>query len=164
MLDNHCISFLIVENTQLQGSIPVELFSLPLLESVVLKNNQLDGTLDIGSSNESKLLHNNPICENLEEKSCSPPQVPSSLPSTPTNSCETCSSPPIIGTLYTQLMSVTFQAVSGSNYLEQQVVVFSSVNGRLNRTNFSLIISQLNNIKFCHSGTNFWTILLQLQH
>ncbi|KAJ0040758.1 hypothetical protein Pint_27248 [Pistacia integerrima] len=204
------LRYVIMENTQLQGSIPVELFSLPRLESVVLKNNQLNGTLDIGSSYGSELqlidlqnnsidsveatgynktlyLHNNPICENSEESNCSAPQVPSSSPSPPTNSCEACSSPPIIGTLYfrsftfsnwkntsyysivrdrfmnsfkasnlpVDSMSVTFQVVSLNDYLELQVVVFPSVNGLLDRTNFSLIISQLNNISFVTLGPIF---------
>ncbi|KAJ0038414.1 hypothetical protein Pint_21923 [Pistacia integerrima] len=97
-----------MDNTQLQRSILVEFFGLPWLESLVLKKNQLNGTLDIGSSYGSELqfidlqnnsidcveatgynkrlyLHNNPICENSEENNSSAPQVPSSSPSTPTN-------------------------------------------------------------------------------
>ncbi|XP_031251475.1 probable leucine-rich repeat receptor-like protein kinase At5g49770 [Pistacia vera] len=204
------LTSLIMENTQLQGSIPVELFSLPRLESVVLKNNQLSGALDIGPSYGSELqlidlqnnsidsveatgynktlyLYNNPICENSEEYNCSAPQVPSSSPSTPTNSCEASSSPPIIGTLYfrsftfsnwknasyysivrdefmnsfkkfnlpVDSMSVTFQVVSANDYLELHVEVCPSVNGLLDRTNFSLIISQLNNISFVTLGPIF---------
>ncbi|KAI4306420.1 hypothetical protein L6164_029698 [Bauhinia variegata] len=42
-------------NTRLQGNIPVSLFSLPNLESVVLRDNQLTGDLDIGSSYSSNL-------------------------------------------------------------------------------------------------------------
>lgn len=140
---------------------------------------------DFSSSIFSSLL-NNPVCENSEENNCS--QVSSSSPSTPTNACETCSSPPITGTLYfrsftfsnwdnesyyndvrdkfmssfkalnlpVQSMSVTFQqVVSGDEYLALEVLVYPSGNGLLDRTNFSLIVSQLNNISFVTLGANF---------
>lgn len=140
---------------------------------------------DFSSSIFSSLL-NNPVCENSEENNC--PQVSSSSPSTPTNACETCSSPPITGTLYfrsftfsnwdnesyyndvrdkfmssfkalnlpVQSMSVTFQQVlSGDEYLALEVLVYPSGNGLLDRTNFSLIVSQLNNISFVTLGANF---------
>ncbi|KAJ0009682.1 hypothetical protein Pint_33996 [Pistacia integerrima] len=45
-------------------------------------------------------------------------------------------------------MSVIFQVVSANDYLELQVVIFPSVNGLLDKTNFSLIISQLINVSF----------------
>ncbi|KAJ0077257.1 hypothetical protein Patl1_35393 [Pistacia atlantica] len=44
-----------MENTNPRGPIPVELFRLPRLESVILKNNQLNGSLDIGTSYGSQL-------------------------------------------------------------------------------------------------------------
>ncbi|XP_030950279.1 probable leucine-rich repeat receptor-like protein kinase At5g49770 isoform X1 [Quercus lobata] len=52
------LTTLIMENTQLQGQFPVALFSLPLLQTVVLKKNQLNGSLVIGTthSNQLKLI------------------------------------------------------------------------------------------------------------
>ncbi|XP_031103031.1 probable leucine-rich repeat receptor-like protein kinase At5g49770 isoform X1 [Ipomoea triloba] len=53
-------------NTTLQGSVPVNFFSLPLLETVELSNNNLSGTLDIGSSYPKNLtvdLQNNSIVD-----------------------------------------------------------------------------------------------------
>ncbi|KAI9121130.1 hypothetical protein K1719_008163 [Acacia pycnantha] len=46
---------LMLENTNLHGQIPVSLFNQPSLESVVLKGNQLNGTLDIGNANSNRL-------------------------------------------------------------------------------------------------------------
>ncbi|XP_010252250.1 PREDICTED: probable leucine-rich repeat receptor-like protein kinase At5g49770 [Nelumbo nucifera] len=42
------LTTLIMDNTQLQGSLTSALFSLPQLQSVNLKNNQINGTLDLG--------------------------------------------------------------------------------------------------------------------
>ncbi|KAK4588811.1 hypothetical protein RGQ29_019708 [Quercus rubra] len=52
------LTTLIMENTQLQGQFPVALFSLPLLQTVVLKKNQLNDSLVIGTthSNQLKLI------------------------------------------------------------------------------------------------------------
>ncbi|XP_028121055.1 probable leucine-rich repeat receptor-like protein kinase At5g49770 isoform X1 [Camellia sinensis] len=49
------LTTLMMESTQLQGSIPVTLFSLPQLQTVVLRTNQLNGTLDVGSSYSEQL-------------------------------------------------------------------------------------------------------------
>ncbi|KAJ0098033.1 hypothetical protein Patl1_27875 [Pistacia atlantica] len=171
------LRYVIMENTQLQGSIPVELFSLPRLESVVLKNNQLNGTLDIGSSYGSELqlidlqnnsidsveatgynktlyLHNNPICENSEEYNCSAPQVPSSSPSTPANSCEACSSPPIIGTLY--FRSFTFSNWKNTSYYS---IVRDRFMNSFKASNLPVdsmsVTFQLNNISFVTLGPIF---------
>lgn len=60
------LTTLLMDNTQLQGQIPSSFFSLPQLESVVLRNNNLTGTLDIGSSYSSNLtvdLQNNSITD-----------------------------------------------------------------------------------------------------
>nr|GLL37547.1 probable leucine-rich repeat receptor-like protein kinase At5g49770 isoform X1 [Ipomoea trifida] len=57
-------------NTTLQGPIPVNVFSLPQLETVELSNNNLNGTLDIGSSYPKNLtvdLQNNSIVD-FEQK------------------------------------------------------------------------------------------------
>ncbi|KAJ0040284.1 hypothetical protein Pint_27224 [Pistacia integerrima] len=127
------LTTLVMENTNLRGPIPVELFSLPWLESVILKNNQLNESLDIGTSygsqlhlidvqnnsieyfvvtgyNKSLNLQNNPICEQSVEESCLAPQVPSSSPSTPPNNCvPNCSNSPIVGILI-------FRSFSFSNW------------------------------------------------
>ncbi|KAK7246076.1 hypothetical protein RIF29_40934 [Crotalaria pallida] len=44
-----------MEHTNLQGSIPASIFSLPHLQTVVLKDNMLNGTLDIGTTISSQL-------------------------------------------------------------------------------------------------------------
>ncbi|GMP68728.1 hypothetical protein CsSME_00028252 [Camellia sinensis var. sinensis] len=49
------LNYVMMESTQLQGSIPVTLFSLPQLQTVVLRTNQLNGTLDVGSSYSEQL-------------------------------------------------------------------------------------------------------------
>ncbi|XP_050261520.1 leucine-rich repeat receptor protein kinase HPCA1-like [Quercus robur] len=65
------LTTLIMENTQLQGQIPVALFSLPHLQTVVLKKNQLNGPLDIGTTHSNRLklidLQSN-LISRLEEK------------------------------------------------------------------------------------------------
>ncbi|XP_059652111.1 leucine-rich repeat receptor protein kinase HPCA1-like isoform X3 [Cornus florida] len=107
------LTALIMEGTRLQGQIPVELFSLSGLQTVILKNNQLNGTLDIGSSysdhlqlidlqynyitavtlrvenNIELILLGNPICEKAEstEKYCTIQQSNISY-STPPHNCE----------------------------------------------------------------------------
>ncbi|CAI9101454.1 OLC1v1038784C1 [Oldenlandia corymbosa var. corymbosa] len=57
------LTTLVMENTNLQGQIPGALFSLPQLQSVILKNNQLNGTLsiDAGSDLQRIDLQNNYI-------------------------------------------------------------------------------------------------------
>ncbi|KAH7520882.1 hypothetical protein FEM48_Zijuj08G0192800 [Ziziphus jujuba var. spinosa] len=80
---------LIMERTKLKGELPVDLFSLPSLQTVVLKNNQVNGTLDIGTTYSNQLqlidlqynsiteykkglysdtliLANNPVCQETE--------------------------------------------------------------------------------------------------
>ncbi|XP_018452299.1 leucine-rich repeat receptor protein kinase HPCA1-like isoform X2 [Raphanus sativus] len=50
------LSTLRMEGIQLQGPIPILLFAPTLLQTVVLKRNQLDGTLDFGTTTYSKQL------------------------------------------------------------------------------------------------------------
>ncbi|KAF2310089.1 hypothetical protein GH714_006497 [Hevea brasiliensis] len=49
------LTTLIMENTLLQGRIPVSLFSSTQLQTIVLSNNKLNGTLDIGYNYSRKL-------------------------------------------------------------------------------------------------------------
>ncbi|KAK6121284.1 hypothetical protein DH2020_044987 [Rehmannia glutinosa] len=49
------LTSLIMENTRIQGQLPVSLFSLSQLQTVALKNNRINGTLNIGSSHSSQL-------------------------------------------------------------------------------------------------------------
>ncbi|KAI9122529.1 hypothetical protein K1719_006369 [Acacia pycnantha] len=105
-----------MENTQLQGQISSSFFVLPNLRTVVLKRNELNGTLDIGSSSSSQLqlidlqsnkierldpnggvpkvkiiLKDNPICEEngmASENYCSNSQPSDNLYKTPCNNCE----------------------------------------------------------------------------
>ncbi|GER38925.1 leucine-rich repeat protein kinase family protein, partial [Striga asiatica] len=58
------LTTLIMDNTRLQGQIPVGIFELPQLETLVLRNNNLTGILNIGNTYGSNLsvdLHNNSI-------------------------------------------------------------------------------------------------------
>ncbi|KAK1568079.1 hypothetical protein Q3G72_020289 [Acer saccharum] len=61
------LTALTMENTQLQGQVPPVLFSLPNLQTVVFKNNNLSGTLNISTSNSNQLqfidLLNNSISD-----------------------------------------------------------------------------------------------------
>ncbi|KAF8033885.1 hypothetical protein BT93_C0225 [Corymbia citriodora subsp. variegata] len=103
-----------LERTQVRGVLPVILFSIFSLQSVVLKNNQLNGTLDIGTSHSNQLklidlqtnfiddfkqstggssieviLIDNPVCRKTEaagQSFCTIPQSNTSY-STPPNNC-----------------------------------------------------------------------------
>ncbi|CDO97683.1 unnamed protein product [Coffea canephora] len=60
------LATLMLENTTLQGQIPVNFFSLPQLQTVALSNNKLNGTLNIGNSYSNSLalnLQNNSITD-----------------------------------------------------------------------------------------------------
>ncbi|KAF8019244.1 hypothetical protein BT93_G0043 [Corymbia citriodora subsp. variegata] len=104
-----------LERTQVRGVLPVILFSIFSLQSVVLKNNQLNGTLDIGTSHSNQLklidlqnnfiddfkqstggssieviLIDNPVCQETEaagQSFCTIPQSNTSSYSTPPNNC-----------------------------------------------------------------------------
>ncbi|KAL7119780.1 hypothetical protein ACP275_02G083100 [Erythranthe tilingii] len=65
------LTTLMMENTNLQGQIPVDIFRLPQLETVVLSRNNLTGSLDIGNSYRTNLnvdLQNNSITD-FQQKS-----------------------------------------------------------------------------------------------
>ncbi|KAK3419482.1 hypothetical protein EUGRSUZ_G00039 [Eucalyptus grandis] len=109
------LTTLILERTQVRGGPPVILFSIFSLQRVVLRHNQLNGTLDIGTNRGNQLqlidlqtnfidnfkqraggysieviLVDNPIC--LEtgaagQSYCTIPQTNTSSYSTPPNSC-----------------------------------------------------------------------------
>ncbi|KAJ0741447.1 putative non-specific serine/threonine protein kinase [Helianthus annuus] len=49
------LTTLMMHDTGLQGEVPVDLFHIPQIETVVLRNNQLDGTLDFGESYSESL-------------------------------------------------------------------------------------------------------------
>ncbi|KAL2628458.1 hypothetical protein AAZV13_07G232800 [Glycine max] len=115
-----------MERTQLQGQVPTSLFTLINLQIVVLKDNKINGTLDIGSSYSNQLrlvdfetnsidsfeqkdevpnvkikiiLKDNPICqENGELESYCSSSQPNVSYSTPLNNCQpgTCSSEQIL--------------------------------------------------------------------
>ncbi|KAK4476787.1 hypothetical protein RD792_015947 [Penstemon davidsonii] len=58
------LTTIIMENTRLQGQIPVDVFTLPQLETMNLSNNNLTGTLNIGNSYRNNItldLRNNSI-------------------------------------------------------------------------------------------------------
>ncbi|KAK1379281.1 hypothetical protein POM88_026025 [Heracleum sosnowskyi] len=61
------LTTLMMERTRLQGEVPVALFSAPQLQTVILRHNQLNGTLDLGTSYSSYLklvdLQSNSISE-----------------------------------------------------------------------------------------------------
>ncbi|KAL2231355.1 probable leucine-rich repeat receptor-like protein kinase At5g49770 [Sesamum indicum] len=104
------LAALIMDDTHIQGQLPVSLFDIPCLQTVSLKNNQLNGTLNIGSDHSDELelidlrnnsieaitqragysieitLVGNPICnEGGTEKYCTIPQQQNY--STPPKSC-----------------------------------------------------------------------------
>ncbi|KAH7520883.1 hypothetical protein FEM48_Zijuj08G0192900 [Ziziphus jujuba var. spinosa] len=83
------LAYLMMESVKLKGELLVDLFSLSSLQTVVLKNNQADGTLDIGTTysnqlqlidlsynytteykkgpcNDTIILENNPVCLETE--------------------------------------------------------------------------------------------------
>ncbi|KAL0454533.1 UNVERIFIED_CONTAM: putative leucine-rich repeat receptor-like protein kinase [Sesamum latifolium] len=105
------LTALIMDNTHIQGELPVPLFDIPCLQTVSLKNNRLNGTLNIGSDHSDELqlvdlrnnfieaitqradysieitLAENPICNGgVTEKYCTIPQQQSNY-STPPESC-----------------------------------------------------------------------------
>ncbi|XAR56214.1 Non-specific serine/threonine protein kinase [Bertholletia excelsa] len=59
------LTTVVMENTRLQGNVPVSLFSFPLLQTVILRNNRLSGSLDVGFSYSNQLkcidMQNNSI-------------------------------------------------------------------------------------------------------
>lgn len=109
------LTTLTLEHTQVQGVLPVILFSIFSLQSVVLKNNNVNGTLDIGTSRSNQLqlidlqtnlidsfkqstgvysvvviLVDNPVCQETGaagQSYCTVPQTNTSSYSTPPNSC-----------------------------------------------------------------------------
>ncbi|KAK7387637.1 hypothetical protein VNO78_22424 [Psophocarpus tetragonolobus] len=111
-----------MENTQLQGQVPSSLFGLVNLQTVVLKDNKINGSLDFGSSYSNRLqlvdletnsidsfkqndivpnfkiiLKDNPICQESDKIQTSSycfPSQPNVSYSTPPNNCQpgACSS------------------------------------------------------------------------
>ncbi|KAJ9162732.1 hypothetical protein P3X46_022488 [Hevea brasiliensis] len=220
------LTSLIMERTQLQGQIPDSIFSVAQIQSVVLSNNKLNGTLDIGTNYGTQLevidLQNNSITEFAQgsgysktlmlkgnlfcatrgstENYCSLLQQPKTSYSTPPNNCvqhdcnsNQISSPnckcayPITGTMHFRstsfsdlgnasyhislqaLMMDAFQsnqfpvdsiALSDPikdeyDYLDLRIEVFPSNNDSFNRTGFSMITSQLNNLTFFQRPSSF---------
>ncbi|KAB5574527.1 hypothetical protein DKX38_001721 [Salix brachista] len=98
------LTTLVMENTGLEGLIPPALFDISSLQTLILRNNKLSGTLDIASSSELKvidmqnnnisfypetperrnkgivILVGNPVCEHAEATAnyCTVPQANSS--------------------------------------------------------------------------------------
>ncbi|XP_065849483.1 leucine-rich repeat receptor protein kinase HPCA1-like isoform X1 [Euphorbia lathyris] len=114
------LTTLMMEATQVEGEVPADLFSLPFLQTVLLSNNKLNGTLDLGTNNANQLqvvdlqnnqisgytnrpgrssvdviLVGNPVCQEsgVSETLCTIP-LPTSSYKTPPNNCvpATCSS------------------------------------------------------------------------
>ncbi|XP_019176965.1 PREDICTED: probable leucine-rich repeat receptor-like protein kinase At5g49770 [Ipomoea nil] len=106
------LTTLVLDNTGLEGPIPPSLFSLVQLQNVIMKNNKLNGTLNVGPNYSSQLqlidlrnnliesftqrqgyhfqisLVSNPFCLEVSSGSyCAVPQLSSSSYSTPTNNC-----------------------------------------------------------------------------
>ncbi|XP_052623205.1 leucine-rich repeat receptor protein kinase HPCA1 isoform X2 [Lactuca sativa] len=115
------LTTLMMQDTGLIGEVPVDLFSIPQIETVVLRNNQLNGTLDFGDSYSNHLhfidmtnnlisgytersrysadliLISNPICRESDTTAsyCDLPIDSNSSYSTPQNNCNpetTCTS------------------------------------------------------------------------
>nr|QJR84046.1 CARD1-like protein 1 [Phtheirospermum japonicum] len=106
------LTSLIMENTLIEGQLPVSLFSLSQLQIVTLKNNRINGTLNMGSSyssqlqridlqnnfvdafteragfNVSVILVGNPICdEGVTQSYCTIPPQSNTTYTTPTENC-----------------------------------------------------------------------------
>jgi Leucine-rich repeat (LRR) protein len=108
------LTTLLLERTNLRGSVPAALFQASQLQTVVLRNNQLNGTLDIGSDYSSQLqqvdlqnnlisgfiqragfnislvLAGNPICEEsggIDGRYCTVTRQAFDSYSTPSNNC-----------------------------------------------------------------------------
>ncbi|KAJ0796248.1 putative protein kinase RLK-Pelle-LRR-VIII-1 family [Helianthus annuus] len=106
------LTTLMMQEIGLQGEVPVEFFSIPQLDTVVLRDNKLNGTLDFGASYSNHLrlidmsnnnilgftqrsgypknliLTGNPICtENARESFCEHSTESNSTYSTPPNNC-----------------------------------------------------------------------------
>ncbi|KAL3651478.1 hypothetical protein CASFOL_004480 [Castilleja foliolosa] len=113
------LTSLIMENTLVEGQLPVSLFSLSQLQTVALKSNRINGTLNIGSSyssqlqridlqdnfvdaftqragfNVSVILVGNPICdEGVAQSYCTIPPQSNTTYTTPVENCtpKSCSS------------------------------------------------------------------------
>ncbi|KAK8977592.1 hypothetical protein V6N11_013377 [Hibiscus sabdariffa] len=112
LLSLSSLTVLMMEGTKLQGQVPATFFNLPNLQTVVLKRNQLNGTLVIGSSFSNQLqiidlqtngisdfngietysfaiiLVDNPVCleTGKTDAYCKPPPS-TSLYSTPLKNC-----------------------------------------------------------------------------
>ncbi|KAK1421678.1 hypothetical protein QVD17_24206 [Tagetes erecta] len=49
------LTTLMMQDTRLQGEVPLDIFSIPQIETVVLSNNQINGTLDVGATYSNHL-------------------------------------------------------------------------------------------------------------
>ncbi|KAF3959685.1 hypothetical protein CMV_015518 [Castanea mollissima] len=162
-----------MENTQLQGQFPVALFSLPLLQTVVLKKNQLNGSLVISTthSNQLKLidlqfnsisglegkeayngtlkLEDNPICGvtgNLN--SYCTVSLSSASYSTQNVDCDPvpCSSDQNSSPNFS--LTLSNSTTTSSEYLEMKLKVFPYGQVSFNRTGISSIGFMLSNQTF----------------
>ncbi|KAG0489555.1 hypothetical protein HPP92_006418 [Vanilla planifolia] len=118
--ENENLTALIIESGGLQGPVPQKLFSFPLLQKVILRNNAFNGTLDMGSNisqqlqvvdlennaltsvalsssyNNSILLKGNPVCSNIQlsfTSYCLLPQQSPDAYSTELSNCDGKSCP-----------------------------------------------------------------------
>ncbi|KAJ6700500.1 LEUCINE-RICH REPEAT-CONTAINING PROTEIN [Salix koriyanagi] len=183
-----------MERTQLQGPINATLFSPAQLQSIVLSNNQLNGTLDLGTNYGSKLvlidlqnnaigevvqgtgyskellLHGNPFCQKVQssEYCIAPQQKNFCICYTNRKLCGSflqCTTTSQSKLYYILLQAAMMEAVKSdqlpvdsislsvplkdaNDYLEVRLDVFPSGDYVFNRTVFSLITSQLNNLTF----------------
>ncbi|GFP80425.1 leucine-rich repeat receptor-like protein kinase cannot respond to DMBQ-like 2 PjCADL2 [Phtheirospermum japonicum] len=130
------LTSLIMESTRIQGQLPVSLFSLFQLQTVSLKNNQINGTLNIKSNYSYNFdpcmsrLVGNPICdEGGTQKFCRMPQQSNSSYSTPTENCTPiqCDSDKILSPsckcAYPYTGMLFFRAPSFSNFGNSSVFV-----------------------------------------
>nr|GMC51467.1 probable leucine-rich repeat receptor-like protein kinase At5g49770 [Ipomoea batatas] len=142
---NYVYAPTVLDNTGLEGLIPPSLFSLVQLQNVIMRNNKLNGTLNIGPNHSSQLqlidlrnnlidsftqrkgynfqisLVGNPFClEGSGGSYCAVPQLSKSSYSTPTNCLSSqCSSDQISSPnckcAYPYTGNLVFRAPSFSN-------------------------------------------------
>nr|GEX99421.1 probable leucine-rich repeat receptor-like protein kinase At5g49770 [Tanacetum cinerariifolium] len=173
------LNTLLMDKTQLQGEIPSDMFH-PQLERLVLSNNDLNGTLDIGNRYSSDLivdlsynsianftqesgynmslnLVNNPVCEGTRARGryCADPNIRNSLPE---NSCTPVRCAFQSNQLPVDSISITNATIDEFSYLQYRLHIFPSGQDYFTRSAISSIGTVINRQQFTlpHFGPLFF--------
>ncbi|KAF2317296.1 hypothetical protein GH714_019573 [Hevea brasiliensis] len=163
------LTSLIMERTQLQGQIPDSIFSVAQIQSVVLSNNELNGTLDIGNNYGTQLevidLQNNSITEFAQGSGYSKTLMNHALQIYSFSDLGNASyyislQASMMDAFQSNQFPVDSIALSDPimdeyDYLDLRIEVFPSNSDSFNRTGFSMITSQLNNLTFFQRPSSF---------